>query len=161
MTCDDVLPALEIGDAVRGDAARRHAQDCPACAAAVTRWLAVKTSLGATPTLSDVDRAAWRDARREVVARPRPRRHWLVGAAAVAASVAVALAWPRPAPDPQVAPAAPLEVLAYSPERAAEEYADFDRRLDQLDGELATLPDRIALADARRTAAELTAQYRQ
>ena len=160
MTCDDVLPALELGDAARRQAARNHARTCPACTAAVGRWSAVKSALAATPALTDRDRALWRDARSGSPSQPRVPRAWLAGAA-LAAGVGVALLWPRPVPEPEPSPAPPPEVLTESPERVAAEFAAFDRRLDQLDGELAALENRIAVADARRTAAELAAEYRQ
>lgn len=155
MTCDDVLPALELGDASRQRAARAHAEGCAACLAAVEHWAAVKSSLAATPALTERDRATWRDARRE----PRPRRlprAWLAGAAALV-GVGVALLWPRPLPPPELPP----EVWTESPSPVAPEFADLDRRLDQLDGELTALENRIALADVRREAAKLAAEYRQ
>lgn len=160
MTCDDVLPALELGDAARRQAARGHARDCPTCTAAIGRWQALKSALAATPALTDRDRSSWRDARSGPPPRPRSPRAWLAGAA-VAACVGVALAWPRRADEPPPSSVPPLEVLTESPERVAEQFAAFDRRLDELDGELAALENRIAVADARRTAAELTAEYRQ
>jgi hypothetical protein len=83
---------------------------------------------------------------------------WLVGTGAIAASVVVALMWPEPAPRPIAEP--PIEVLAFSGERAKQEFAAFDKQLDQIDNELAELANRIALADAKRKAAELTDQYR-
>jgi len=158
MTCDEVLPACEFGDAARRQAAHRHALDCPTCPAVLHRWQALKADLAATPPLTDRDRALWRDARQGAPGRRRVPRGWLAGAAAVAVCGAVALVWPRPEPAPP--PAAPAEVLAAVPDRAAQDYEDFGRRLDELDGELAALTDRIATAEARRTAAELTAQYR-
>ena len=155
MTCDDVLPSLELGDASRQQAAHAHVEGCAACSAAIERWAAVKSSLAATPALTDRDRATWRDAR----SAPRPRRLPRAGlaGAAVVAGVGVALLWPRPLPPPE----SPPEVRAESPSPVAPEFADLDRRLDELDGELAALERRVALADVRREAAELAAEYRQ
>jgi hypothetical protein len=158
MKCDDVLPALEIGDAAQERAARLHARDCPACATAMGRWLALKSSLATAPALTDQERLIWRAARREMPARLRLPRIWEVGAAAIAASVVVVLLWPRPVPGP--AAAAPVEALAFSAERAEQEFAHFDRQLDQIDSELTALSNRIAMADAKRKAAELMDQYR-
>ena len=159
MTCDDVLPALELGDAPRQRSAHAHAAKCPACAAALEHWAAVKSSLAATPALTDRDRALWRDNRRGPPPRRLPRA-WLAGAAVVTGvGVAVALSWPRPQPLPP--PELPPEVRTESPTPVAPELADLDRRLDQLDGELAALENRIALADVRREAAQLAAEHRQ
>ncbi|HTK76666.1 MAG TPA: hypothetical protein VL371_15470 [Gemmataceae bacterium] len=157
MTCDEVLPALEMGDVVQEQAARRHVRECPACAAAIDRWLALKASLTDAPALTDRDRAVWRDARRDLLPRMRRPRLWVVGAAAVAAAVLVALLWPRPLPGP--VPVSPVETLAFSAERAEREWTAFDRQLDQVESELTTLSDRIARADAKRQAADLMDQY--
>lgn len=159
MTCDEVLPALEMGDAAQEREACSHVQDCPACAAAVARWLALKSSLSEAPALTDQERIIWRGARRESYARTRLPRLWVVGAAAFAASVAVALLWPRPGIEPIPKPR--IEALAFSAERANQEFATLDRQLDQIDSELKGLSNRIALADVKRKTAELMDQYRQ
>jgi hypothetical protein len=157
MTCDDVLPALELGDAAQQDAARQHARDCPACAAAVGRWLALKSALADAPALTDQERALWRAARQGSSPRVWRPRLWVAGAAAVAATVLVALLWPRPAPPPTPGPS--VEALAFSAERSGRELAAFGRQLDQVDRELAALSERIVLAEARRMAAGLAEQY--
>ncbi len=158
MTCDDVLPALEIGDAAEEQAARQHMLDCPACTAAMARWLGLKSSLAVAPALTDQERLIWREARRESSARPRLLRAWVVGAAVIAASVVVVLLWPRTVPRPTQAPL--IEALTFSAERAEKEFAVFDRQLDQIDSELAALANRIIIADVKRKVADLMDQYR-
>jgi hypothetical protein len=159
MTCDDVLPALEMGDAALMEEARRHVQDCPGCAAALERWLALKSALAVTPRLIDRERFIWREARRESFVRSRSAGLWAIGAVAIAASVVIALSWPRPGHVSTLAP--PIEALAFSTELANQELAALDRQLDQIDSELKTLSNRVALVDAKREAADLLNQYRQ
>jgi hypothetical protein len=54
----------------------------------------------------------------------------------------------------------PVESLTFAPDRAAREFAIFDRQLDQFDNELSAVSNRIALAEAKREAAELSDRYR-
>jgi hypothetical protein len=159
--CDDVLSALELGDAGRQREARRHAAGCPACAVAMRRWLALKADLVEVSQLTERERAIWHS---QAVVIPRKRR-LLVGAgvgAAVAAGVLGLLltSRPSPAPAPGPAPGPPVESQTFSPERAAREFANFDRQLDQFDNELTAISKHIALAEAKREAAELSDRYR-
>ena len=125
------------------------------------RWLALKAALIEAPPLTDQERAVWR-AQEEVVPRKRRPLIWASAGAAVAAAVLVLLLRPRPLPPPTPGPAPgpPVESLTFSPERAAREFASFDRQLDQFDDELTAVSNRIALGDAKRQAAELSDRYR-
>jgi hypothetical protein len=161
VTCNDILPALEMGDAEWQQLARRHAADCPACAAAIRRWLALKTALGEAPLLTDQERAVWLAAQGKSFSRNRrPMMIWASAGAAAAAVVLAFLLWPRPVPRSIPGPMPPVESLTFAPERAAREFASFDRQLDQFDNELSAVSNRLALADAKRQAEELGHRYR-
>jgi hypothetical protein len=125
------------------------------------RWLELKSALSETPPLSDQDRSIWRAAQGETVPRNPRLPLILAGAgAAVAAGVLLLLLWPRPAPPPTPGPTPAVETLTFSPERAAQEFANFDRQLDQFEKELTVVSNRVALADAKREVAELGDRYR-
>jgi hypothetical protein len=159
VTCDDVLSALEFGDAAERENARRHARSCPACAAAIDRWLALRAALTDIPPLTDRDRAVWHAAVKGPAGRRRPSLWWAAGAAAVAATILLALLWPRPGPKPRPGPEPRGEVLTFSPERTERDLTDLGRQLDRVENELTSLANRIAAADARRQAAELKDRY--
>lgn len=156
MRCDDVPRLLATGAPLARWRARRHARNCPRCAAAAEELRSLIADLSDIPPLPARHRALWAraaDGPAVRFGRPRLLRPVLGGIAAAAVGfVALQLAW-WPAP-------------AVPPVEARPDSAATLRRLDAmeaglapLDRELADLRRRADLLDARRDADRLLARY--
>lgn len=168
MRCDEVLAALETGGPMRRRAARRHAARCVPCARAVAGWLALRQGLAEAPPLTDRHEQLW-IAAIEPVGESPPRPAWRVAAVALAACALLAAGYwllggrERPRPDGPL-PAPPvanrIEVDPIEVRSVVAALTPLERRLDQVEQELAALSRRAELSDARRETEKLLDTYR-
>jgi hypothetical protein len=74
MSCDTFLADLETGSFLERRRARKHAESCPQCAAALESLNAAREELAAAPALTPELRRLWELAAESNVVRPLERR---------------------------------------------------------------------------------------
>jgi hypothetical protein len=177
MNCEQILAALETGDAHEQDDARHHIESCPSCAAAVAALEELKSALAEPALLTESNRAAWMAAMTTVRASStirstapvrRSSHRLVVAAAAVVLLVgAIALLIHRASDrdiiaekqknqpiTPQVAPERTTpETIVEEPGRTDPRYvAELDavrKDVTSMRSELERLRSRAALLDVR------------
>lgn len=177
MNCEQILAALETGDAREQDEARRHIESCPTCAAAVAALHELKSALAEPAPVTDADWSLWLAAMsadraastiRESAPNRRSSQRLVVAAAAVVLLVGAVALLNQRAGDrgaiaekqrnqpitPQVAPErTPPETVVEEPGRADPRYvAELEavrKDVTSMRSELERLRSRAALLDVR------------
>jgi hypothetical protein len=177
MNCEQILAALETGDAREQDDARHHIRSCPSCAAAAAAFEELKSALAEPSLVTEIDRSAWLAAigadrasstTRDSAPVRRSSQRLVVAAAAVVLLVgAVALLIQRAGDrdivvekpkeksiTPEVAPErTPQETIVEEPGRTDPRYvAELDavrKDVTSMRSELERLRSRAALLDVR------------
>jgi hypothetical protein len=187
MNCEQILAALETGDAREQDEARRHVETCPTCAAAVTALEELKSALAEPAPVTEAERSAWLSAMsadrasstiRESAPNRRSSQRLVVTAAAVVLLVGTVALLIQRAGDrdvivekqkdqpitPQVAPErTPPGTVVEEPGRTDPRYvAELDavrKDVTSMRSELERLRSRAALLDVRVETKRLLAAH--
>jgi hypothetical protein len=157
MKCDDMLIFLETGNLRQRMQARRHAAQCPGCAADLAAWADVRMKLAAPDPLSPRERQLWARAASDIA--PARSWHWValpIGAALAVAACIVLLISHLPAPRspriaiPQPKVASSITIRVIDP---AIELSRLDADARQLDTRIEQLRQRAQRIEARREVA--------
>lgn len=181
MNCENFLEALESTDSHQREAARRHAEQCPACAALGEVHARLQRELSQVQPLPPALRAVWESAssltRRASEGVTPGARHWPLQLIALAAALLLLitisfLIW-QSGKQPGINPDIVTEdvpkdnlvqpqpaVLAKSID-ASEELAELLAQVNALEKELKTTSTQADLLDARHQTSALLATYSQ
>ncbi|HWE95038.1 MAG TPA: hypothetical protein VG269_13815 [Tepidisphaeraceae bacterium] len=164
MNCDDFLTASEAGGFFDRRRARRHAANCPRCAALLATFAAVKREMASPPPLTARERHLWKHAAEQAAARPSPLRQWVAIVGGLAAVACVTLLVVKIAIHKQGDIPSPIPIAVKHDSRTlseptvteidpAKDLAQLSQATDRLDAELVKLRQDAQRRDARRQVA--------